>query len=133
LVDSRTPLRWESRGEFFAAAAVAMRRILVEHARQRHREKRGGRLNRVSLDEANPTVSDPREWLELDEALSCLAEVEPRKAKVVELKCFAGLDREALSNVLGISMATVDRDWLYAKAWLYREMGLASTDSDNAP
>jgi RNA polymerase sigma factor (TIGR02999 family) len=116
-------VRWQERAQFFALAAQLMRRVLIEHARARDRQKRGGRLTRVLLDEAE--VLSPlrsRELLALDEALVRLAEVDPRKARVVELRFFGGLDNKEIADVLGVAPNTVMRDRRMAEAWLRREL-----------
>jgi RNA polymerase sigma factor (TIGR02999 family) len=110
---------WNSRGHFFAAAAEAMRRILVDSARRKGRPKHGGDRQRVDLDEAL-SVADPREDLvALDDALAKLAAQEPIKAEVVKLRYFAGLSVEETARCLGISPATVKRHWTVARAWLF--------------
>ena len=114
---------WDGRSHFFAAAAEAMRRILVEHARRRHRLKRGGDRARVDLDQvelAAPGIDD--EVLALDEALERLAQIEPVKALVVQLRVFAGLTIGQVAEVLGLSISTTDRYWAYARAWLRVEI-----------
>jgi RNA polymerase sigma factor (TIGR02999 family) len=112
---------WNSRSHFFAAAAQAMRRILVENARRKSARKRGVGLERKPLDEvAAPQPDD--ELLALDEALQALAETDPVKARLVELRYFAGLTGEQAAEVLGISPATADRHWAFAKAWLRNEV-----------
>jgi RNA polymerase sigma factor (TIGR02999 family) len=114
---------WDGRGHFFAAAAEAMRRILVENARRRHRLKRGGDRARVDLervDLAAPGIDD--DVLALDEALERLAQIEPVKAQVVQLRVFAGLTIGQVAEVLGLSISTTDRYWAYARAWLRVEM-----------
>ena len=122
---------WENRGHFFAAAAEAMRRILVENARRKRRSKHGGRCARVAIDEANLICEVPSEdLLALDEALDRLAAEDARKARLVQLRFFAGLDLEAAAEVLGISAATAKRDWRYAKAFLRREMGSRDESAD---
>jgi RNA polymerase sigma factor (TIGR02999 family) len=111
---------YNSRGHFFAAAAEAMRRILVESSRQRRSLKRGGDRTRVNLDEAislAPEAAD--DLLSLDEALTKLAEEDPVKAQLVKLRYFAGLPVSEAAGALGISRATADRYWAYAKVWLY--------------
>jgi RNA polymerase sigma factor (TIGR02999 family) len=127
LVNQSAPVQWDGRWHFFAAAAEAMRRILVEHARHRSRVKRGGRMQRVSLDDAPLLTIDqpPDELLSLDEALNALAEKHPEKARLVNLRFFAGLSIGQAAEALGISTATADRHWAYARAWLYRRMGSA--------
>jgi RNA polymerase sigma factor (TIGR02999 family) len=115
---------WESRAHFFGAAARAIRRILTDHARQRGRVKRGSGVRQVSLDEAGP-VAQPVEDMDLvglDAALTALAEQDPQKAQVVELRFFAGLTAEQTAQALGISPSTVARDWAFAKVWLHREL-----------
>jgi RNA polymerase sigma factor (TIGR02999 family) len=120
---------WDGRGHFFGAAAEAMRRIMVEHARRRHRLKRGGDRARVDLDQvdlAAPGIDD--DVLALDEALERLTQIEPVKAQVVQLRVFAGLTISQVAEVLGLSISTTDRYWAYARAWLRVEMaGCEST------
>jgi RNA polymerase sigma factor (TIGR02999 family) len=119
--------RWDGRGHFFAAAAEAMRRILVEAARKKGSAKRGGGLVRHELDEGDAVVEpgDPDRLLALDEALTKLAASEPELAKLVELRFFTGLGVEEAAKALGVSPRTVKRDWSYARAWLRREMDRA--------
>jgi RNA polymerase sigma factor (TIGR02999 family) len=115
---------WDSRGHFFAAAAEAMRRILVERARRRHTYKHGGARQRVNLEDvanADPGV-DMEHLLALDEALALLEAEDPRKAQLVKLRYFAGLTFEEAAHALGISVATAKRHWIYARAWLYGKM-----------
>jgi RNA polymerase sigma factor (TIGR02999 family) len=120
LVDIETIQHWDSRGHFFAAAAEAMRRILVETARRRQSEKHGGRLKRIDFDAADSlTEPPPDDLLALDEALDQLAAEDPTKAELVKLRCFAGLSHQDAAQALGISRATADRYWAYAKSWLY--------------
>jgi RNA polymerase sigma factor (TIGR02999 family) len=121
-------VRWESRAHFFAVAAQAMRRILVEHARKRHFAKRGGGAIRVSFDEA-AMVSEKQaaELIALDDALTSLEAIDPRKSRIVELRYIGGLNIEETAEVLDISPATVQREWRSAKAWLYREIKQAET------
>jgi RNA polymerase sigma factor (TIGR02999 family) len=115
--------RYEGRGHFFAAAAEAMRRILVNHARDRKRLKRGGGNDRVELnsDIAYAPERDDR-LLELDEALERFAAIEPQKAQLVKLRSFVGLSLDQAAEVLGISPSTADRWWAYARAWLRLEI-----------
>ena len=121
LVGPADDARWDDRGHFFAAAAEAMRRILVEQARRRGALKRGGGAARVDLEHAEPAIEGPSEdLLALDEALARLAVSDPRKARLVELRYFAGLTMEQAAAALGIAPATAHRDWAYAKAWLHR-------------
>jgi RNA polymerase sigma factor (TIGR02999 family) len=116
-------MHWNNRAHFFAVSAQVMRRILVEFARRRHREKRGGEAARLSLDEAI-TVSVERgpDLLALDDALRTMAAMDPRMSQVVELRFFGGLTVEETSEVLKISPETVMRDWKSAKVWLLREL-----------
>jgi RNA polymerase sigma factor (TIGR02999 family) len=122
LVEQRQ-VRWQNRAHFFAIAAQLMRRILVDHARQRDAAKRGGPDLRLTLDEAM-AVSDERDvnLMALDEALTRLAEIDSRQSRVVELRYFSGLSIEETAEVLEVSPATVKLDWSMAKAWLRREM-----------
>jgi RNA polymerase sigma factor (TIGR02999 family) len=114
---------WRSRGHFFAAAAEAMRRILVERARQRRRLKRGGAFQRVEIDGNEPVQEDsPEILLALDEALTKLAHEDPVKAELVKLRYFAGLTIPEAAKALNISKATADRYWSYARAWLFQEI-----------
>jgi RNA polymerase sigma factor (TIGR02999 family) len=115
--------RWDGRGHFFAAAAEAMRRILIDSARRNARAKHGGDLKRVDLDEAG-AVGHPAsvDLLALDEALIKLTAQEPVKAELVKLRFFAGLTIPAAAQVLGISHATAERYWTYARTWLYCEL-----------
>jgi RNA polymerase sigma factor (TIGR02999 family) len=113
--------RWNSRGHFFGAAAEAMRRILIEAARRRQAQKRGGGWQRQDLA-AIPAREPDEELLALDEALRKLAVIEPLKAKLVELRYFAGLTGDQAAAVLGISPTTADRYWTYARAWLQAEV-----------
>jgi RNA polymerase sigma factor (TIGR02999 family) len=125
-----TPDRpWDGRGHFFAAAAEAMRRILVENARRHHRLKRGGDRARVELDQVEPAApAIDEDLLALDEALERLAQTEPVKAQVVQLRVFAGLTVAQAAEVLGLSVSTTDRYWAYARAWLRVEIaGRGST------
>lgn len=119
---------WESRGHFFAVAAEMMRRILVDHARARLTEKRGGGLARVPLTEAVAMSSEqPAALLALDESLARLAALDPRQGRIVELRIFAGLPVEQVAQALDVSPATVKREWALAKAWLLREIRPAET------
>ncbi len=122
LIDQRHA-RWQNRAHFFAIAAQAMRRILVDHARARQAGKRGSGEEKFALDEAIE-VSDRQadQMVALDDALKTLAELDPQKGRVVELKYFGGLSLEEIAEALGISRATVVREWRMAKAWLYGEL-----------
>jgi RNA polymerase sigma-70 factor, ECF subfamily len=114
---------FESRAQFLAAAAIAIRRVLVDHARRRARVKRGGGQAPLALDEFDPAAPLPAaELLDLDEALVRLAELDPFKARIVELRFFAGMSVEELSVVLGASESSVRRDWRMARAWLRGEL-----------
>lgn len=112
-----------SRGEFMAYAATAMRRVLIDHARARGSQKRGGRQQKLQLDAALTAAEEqPSDLLELDEALKKLQEVDPRRSQVVEMRYFAGMNIEEVAASLAISPATVKRDWTVAKMWLAREL-----------
>jgi RNA polymerase sigma factor (TIGR02999 family) len=114
---------WENRSHFFAVAAKAMRQVLVDHARSRLSVKRGGQMRRVELEEGAAMCSGrEREIVALDEALTALAAVDPRKGEVVELRYFSGLSVEETAKVLNVSPKTVARDWDFAKAFLQREI-----------
>lgn len=121
LVDTDRVLHWNSRGHFFAAAALAMRRILVENARRKQTRKRGGGHQRQPLETVAAQEPD-EELLALDEALAKLATTDPQKARLVELRYFAGLTGEQAAAVLGISPTTADRHWAFARAWLQAEV-----------
>ena len=114
---------WQSRAHFFGIAAQLMRQILVDHARARQAVKRGGDVFKLSLDEGSalPEQRD-LDLIALDDALKSLTELDPQQSRIVELRYFAGLTIEDTSEVLGISPATVKRDWATARAWLQREM-----------
>jgi RNA polymerase sigma factor (TIGR02999 family) len=123
LVGGQPEAGWDSRGHFFAAAAEAMRRILVENARRKGRQKRGGGLARLDLEDADLACRTPsEELLALDEALARLAAEDPVKARLVELRFFAGLNLEEAAKALGVSAVTAKRYWRYARAWLHREV-----------
>jgi RNA polymerase sigma factor (TIGR02999 family) len=123
LVDEDKVRRWDSRGHFFAAAAEAMRRILVDSARRRGAQKRGARLERIDLpDLAEAAQDDPIDLLALDEALKKLEAVHPQKAQVVKLRFFAGCTLEETAQTLGIARATAQRHWAFARAWLYGQL-----------
>jgi RNA polymerase sigma factor (TIGR02999 family) len=122
LVDQKS-LHLQNRTHFFGIAARLMRQILVDHARAKHRLKRGGANLRVTLTQAN-TIAKDREvdLIALDDALNRLAQIDPQQSKIVELRFFSGLNVEETAEALGISPATVKRDWRLAKGWLYREI-----------
>jgi RNA polymerase sigma factor (TIGR02999 family) len=123
LVDVERAQHWNSRGHFFAAAAEAMRRILVESARRKSRRKHGREHQRVDLDSGCLVSAAPSlDLLALDEALSRLAETEPAKAELVKLRFFAGLTMPEAAAALDISLATAERYWTFAKSWLYAEL-----------
>jgi RNA polymerase sigma factor (TIGR02999 family) len=122
LADQTIP-NWQSRAQFFAVAARAMRQILVSYARSNRAQKRGGGVGKIELDEAaimSPEQSN--EIVDVHEALERLGRLDERKARVVELKYFGGLNYDEMSEVLKISPVTVRRDWRFAKAWLYTEL-----------
>ncbi len=124
LVGTGARPHWDSRGHFFAAAAEAMRRILIESARRKKRIKHGGDRNRVNWEVvASPLVEESSEDLVvLDEAVSKLAAEEPAKAELVKLRFFAGLTMPEIAQVMKISLATAERNWTYARTWLYAEL-----------
>jgi RNA polymerase sigma-70 factor, ECF subfamily len=126
LVDQRN-VHWANRSHFFAISAQIMRRILIDHARRHAYAKRGGGAQQVSLDEAAiVTRTAGAELLRLDEALKSLAEMDPRRSQVVELRYFGGLNNEEIAGVLNISENTVTRDWNMARAWLHRQLSESS-------
>jgi RNA polymerase sigma factor (TIGR02999 family) len=123
LVDADKVPHWNSRGHFFAAAAEAMRRILVEQARRKGRQKNGGGHRRVTLTGLDLAVEMPiADLLPLDEALTALAQRDAQTAQLVNLHCFAGLSIEQAAETLGLSARTAYRDWAFARAWLYRAL-----------
>ncbi len=129
LVGPADAARWDNRGHFFAAAATAMRRILVEAARRKQRVRHGGDQTRIDLDAAQATAPDPRhDLVALDAALTRLAAVDPQAARLVELRHFTGLSVAEAAQALGLSPRTADRVWAYARAWLHRQ--LADTAAD---
>lgn len=117
-------VEWQNRAHFFAIASVAMRRILVDYAKGRQREKRGGAAENLPIDEALQISSKEKsiDLIALDEALNKLAEFDPRQARVVELRYFSGLSIDETAGILGVSNATVRLDWNMAKAWLRKEI-----------
>jgi RNA polymerase sigma factor (TIGR02999 family) len=122
LVDQRD-VRWQNRAHFFGVAAQLMRRILVDSARRRASGKRGGGTLRVSVSEAAGVAERAAEMLALDRALDELAEMDPRKGRIVEMKFFGGLTTEEVAAVLDVAPRTVEREWRSAKAWLHRAIG----------
>lgn len=133
LVDVDQQQEWDSRGHFFAAAAEAMRRILVEKARRKQRVRHGGEARRVDLDPDLLSHPDRRDdLLALDEALVRLEQTDSRKASLVKLRYFAGLSMQEAANALEISLATAERDWSYARVWLLRELSETGEDVSEA-
>lgn len=123
LIDARE-VHWQDRAHFFAIAANLMRRVLVDHARRRDAEKRGGSALRLTLDEALAVAKETDvDLLAIDEALDRLAKIDPQQARVVELRFFSGLTVDETAAALGVSPKTVKRDWSVARAWLCREIG----------
>jgi RNA polymerase sigma factor (TIGR02999 family) len=122
LVDQKN-VRWQNRAHFFAIAAQLMRRILVDHARTRASLKRGAGAQKFSLNEAAIVTTDgAEEFLSLDEALTRLAEIDPKKSRIVEMKIFCGLNVKEIAEVEKVSPSTIEREWRNAKAWLHREI-----------
>ncbi len=121
------------RESFFAAAANAIRRVLVDHARRRARDKRGGGRVRVPLDGLDVAeVFEDEELLVIDDALAKLAEMDPAKARLVELRFFAGLSIEELVSAMGVSESTIRREWRLARAWLRTQLGAGAGENDGA-
>lgn len=117
------PVQWQNRAHFFAVAAQQLRRILVNHARDRQADKRGGKRVRLTLSYVNGlSQSREQDVLELNEALDRLEEFDPRSARVIELRFFAGLTEPEVAEALGISVATMKRDWTFGRAWLLRHL-----------
>ncbi|HZZ81483.1 MAG TPA: ECF-type sigma factor [Gemmataceae bacterium] len=114
---------WDSRGHFFAAAAEAMRRLLIDRAREKHAEKRGGARKRIDIDAIDvATNAEPHQLLAIDEALAKLARTDPAAARLVELRYFAGMSVDEAGKALGMSTATAYRHWNYARVWLHAEL-----------
>lgn len=114
---------WQSRSHFYAVASQVMRRILVDYARARNAEKRGGASNKINIDDIQIAFDiRSEELLDLDEALSRLSQLDPQQSRVVELRIFGGLKEEEIAGLLEVSTRTVKRDWRLARAWLYGEM-----------
>ncbi|HEX5138359.1 MAG TPA: sigma-70 family RNA polymerase sigma factor [Planctomycetota bacterium] len=124
LIDA-TKVEWQGRAQFFALAGRLMRQILVDHARSRGAAKRGGDRVRVSLVDESGGLRGPQELdlLDVDEALEELSALDPRKARVIELRFFAGLEMREIAEVLRIGMTTAEDDWYFARAWLRRRLG----------
>jgi RNA polymerase sigma-70 factor (ECF subfamily) len=127
------PRQWATREDFFAAGAQAIRRVLIDHARGRRRSKRGRGWQRLSLAGTEPArESDSLDILDLDDALTRLATLSARQARVVELRYFGGLSEEETARVLGVSRRTVQTDWRGARAWLHRELGREGDGASDA-
>ena len=122
LVDQNS-VQWQSRAHFFGVAAQLMRRVLIDYARRHASGKRGGGTLRVSISEAADVARQASEMVALDRALTDLAEMDPRKAQIVEMKFFGGLTTEEVAAVLGVTPRTIEREWRAAKAWLHRAVG----------
>ena len=123
-LSDQTRAHWSSRAHFMSVAAMAMRRILIDHARGRLSAKRGGNLERVPLDGVSPTITQPPELLvALDEALGRLRALDERQARVVECRFFGGMTENETAEALGIAVRTMRRDWVKARSWLFRELG----------
>jgi RNA polymerase sigma-70 factor (ECF subfamily) len=122
LIDQQA-VEWQDRAHFFAAAALVMRRILIDHARRYRYEKRGGGARRIDLDDI-AVIADERacEFVELDAALDSLAKIDQRKGRIVELRFFGGLTVDETAEVMKLSPITIKREWRVARAWLYREI-----------
>lgn len=119
----KSPVSWESRAQFFSAAARVMRRILIEHARARHSRKRLGNLERVVFEEPMALVeSNPEQLLSIDRALEKLAAIDPRAVHVVELRYFVGMTAAETARILGLAEKTISRDWEFARVWLEQEL-----------
>ena len=130
LVD-QTRVNWRNRAQFFGVAAQLMRRILVDHAKTKHREKRGGDAVKFSLDDViNLSQERAADLLALDDALDELARIDGRKSRVVELRYFGGFSVEETAQILEVSPETVMRDWKMAKAWLYQQIRRETSDDD---
>ena len=123
LIDQKQ-VKWQNRAHFFGIAAQIMRRLLVDHARKHTADKRGGEIEKLPIEEEILVVSNEKsaELLALNEALENLETLDPQKAKIVELRYFGGLSIEETAEVLGVSIATVNRQWRMAKAWLYGQI-----------
>jgi RNA polymerase sigma factor (TIGR02999 family) len=131
LVDTEKAQQWDSRRHFFAAAAEAMRRILINRARDKRRLKRGGGWRRLHLDEIDISVDDPpADLLVLDEALEKLSHEDKLCAELVKLRFFAGLSLDEAAHTLGIARRTADRTWAFARAWLFEELSKGDDPAD---
>ncbi len=127
LIDQKS-VQWQNRAHFFGVAAQLMRRILVDHARSRARVKRGGKAQVVSLAEKAVLFKDVADVIALDEPLNNLAEMDPRKSQIVEMKYFGGLTTEEVAEVLKVTSRTVEREWRKAKGWLNRTLSKGATN-----
>jgi RNA polymerase sigma factor (TIGR02999 family) len=128
LIDYKN-MNWQNRAHFFAMAAQAMRRVLVDHARSRNSAKRGGDVQRVQLDDANLTArGKARDLIALDDALMDFEKIDPRKSRIVEMRYFGGMSVEETAGVLGVSAITVIREWNAAKRWLLHELSNKGSD-----
>lgn len=132
LVEGEEVQQWNSRGHFFAAAAEAMRRILIDQARRKARVKHGGGRCRVDLEASCPTVAPDADLVALDDALQCLERMEPIRAQLVKLRFFAGMTMPEAASVLGISLATAERYWVFARTWLYAQIATPDLAEDAA-
>ncbi len=123
---------WRNRDHFYAIAATVVRRVVIDYVRERRSEKRGGGLVFVDLDSLtdrqSPTIDDSVDWLAIDQAITELTTVDPGSARIVELKFFSGLTAEQIAEVEGSSVATVGRQWRFARAWLGERLGVESSD-----
>jgi len=133
LVDQPDEQQWDSRGHFFAAAAEAMRRILVENARRKDAVKHGGGRRRLPLEEFHRVTESPEDLLDLDDALTRFAAREPAKAQLVQLRFFAGLSTPEAAAALKVSVATAERWWAYARTWLFSELSGDEEEPTSAP
>jgi RNA polymerase sigma factor (TIGR02999 family) len=122
LVDAEQAQHWDSRGHFFAAAAESMRRILIDNARRKQAARHGGGRRRVPLDDAPRAIETPESLLALDDALTRFAAEEPAKAELVKLRFFAGLSTSEAAAALGVSVATAERWWAFARTWLFADL-----------
>lgn len=131
LVDQQR-IQWRNRAQFFAVAAQLIRRILVDHARRRSAAKRGGMATRLQLDSSIASgAGDIVDTIALDTALNGLEALDPQQARVIELRFYGGLSIEETASALGVSPATVNRDWVTAKAWLYRQLQHSTVPAEN--
>lgn len=122
LVDQKN-VQWKNRAQFLGVAAQLMRRILVDHARKRTRAKRGGHVTKLSLNETAILSHDrSQDFLSIDKALTGLAQIDPQKSRIVEMKFFGGLNTEEIAEIEKVSTRTIEREWRKAKAWLHREI-----------